>query len=80
MRCVCHGGARTDVLCSHTQVCTRACFVYTGSTHVRGLTLATVASEEEAMAQLFDGETNRAIAEHQLNKASTRYACATHSK
>lgn len=30
------------------------------------------------MAQLFDGETNRAIAEHQLNKASTRYACATH--
>lgn len=54
------------------------CFVYTGSTHVRGLTLATVASEEEAMAQLFDGETNRAIAEHQLNKASTRYACATH--
>jgi hypothetical protein len=29
-------------------------------------------SEEDALGLLFEGETNRAIAEHQLNKASSR--------
>jgi len=43
-----------------------------GSTHVRGLTKPIVDGEEAAMNLLFEGETNRAIAEHQLNKASTR--------
>jgi len=30
-------------------------------------------SEEEALNLLFEGETNRAIAEHQLNSSSSRY-------
>lgn len=31
-------------------------------------------SEQDAMRLLFEGETNRAIAEHQLNKSSSRQA------
>lgn len=50
-----------------TRVCYRA-----GGTHVRGLTKPVVADEDSALSLLFQGETNRAIAEHQLNKASTR--------
>lgn len=43
-----------------------------GSTSVKGLTLQIANSEEEALNYLFEGETNRSIAEHQLNKSSTR--------
>ena len=43
-----------------------------GVTRVRGLALRPAATEEDALALLFEGDTNRALAEHQLNKASTR--------
>ena len=46
-----------------------------GVTHVKGLTLRMPSSEEDALGMLFEGETNRALAEHQLNKASTRSHC-----
>lgn len=46
-----------------------------GNTHVKGLTQQVVTNEEEAMNCLFEGETNRAIAEHQLNKTSSRSHC-----
>jgi kinesin family protein 6/9 len=46
-----------------------------GATHVRGLALRHVASAEDAAAALFEGETNRAIASHQLNQSSTRSHC-----
>lgn len=39
---------------------------------MRGLYRPVAASEEEALNLLFEGETNRAIAEHKLNKASSR--------
>eukprot|EP00899_Mesostigma_viride_P022312 jgi/Mesvir1/3265/Mv16400-RA.1 len=39
---------------------------------VRGLSMPMAATEQEALGLLFEGETNRAIAEHQLNKASSR--------
>lgn len=32
-------------------------------------------TEEDAIAQLFEGETNRTISEHKLNKASSRSHC-----
>ncbi|KAF0973562.1 hypothetical protein FDP41_008266 [Naegleria fowleri] len=46
-----------------------------GNIMVRGLKCHIVNSEEEALSMLFEGETNRAICEHQLNKASTRSHC-----
>jgi len=46
-----------------------------GNTMVKGLTKLTATSEEEALNLLFEGETNRAIAEHQMNKNSTRSHC-----
>ena len=46
-----------------------------GRTHVKGLTMRAVSSEEDALNLLFDGEAARAIAEHQLNQASTRSHC-----
>lgn len=36
--------------------------------HVPGVCGADHCSEEDALGLLFEGETNRAIAEHQLNK------------
>ena len=39
---------------------------------VKNLTLHSVTSEEEAMRLLFEGEANRAVAEHKLNRASSR--------
>nr|KAJ3415963.1 Kinesin-like protein kif9 [Polyrhizophydium stewartii] len=45
----------------------------TGSTYVKGLTVQIANNEEEALNLLFEGETNRSISEHQLNKNSTRY-------
>ena len=46
-----------------------------GNVVVKGLTKHTVANEEEAFNLLFEGESNRTISEHQLNKASTRSHC-----
>ncbi|KAJ1343955.1 hypothetical protein BSLG_001505 [Batrachochytrium salamandrivorans] len=43
-----------------------------GSTHVKGLKIENANNEEEALNLLFEGETNRSISEHQLNKGSTR--------
>lgn len=39
---------------------------------VKNLTRHSVTSEEEAMRLLFEGEANRAVAEHKLNRASSR--------
>ncbi|DAZ99461.1 TPA: hypothetical protein N0F65_001646, partial [Lagenidium giganteum] len=46
-----------------------------GQTFIRGLTRALVKSEEDAFDLLFQGETNRTIAEHSLNASSTRSHC-----
>ena len=43
-----------------------------GSTSVKNLRVQPVASEEDALALLFEGQTNRQIANHQLNRSSTR--------
>ncbi|KAL3670369.1 hypothetical protein V7S43_004678 [Phytophthora oleae] len=44
-------------------------------TYVRGLTQVEVKSEQEALDQLFNGELQRTVAEHQLNKRSNRSHC-----
>ncbi|CEG44976.1 kinesin motor domain-containing protein [Plasmopara halstedii] len=46
-----------------------------GQTFVRGLTKTLVSSEEQALDLVFQGETNRAVAGHALNTASTRSHC-----
>ena len=46
-----------------------------GNVVVKGLSKHTVANEEEAFNLLFEGESNRTVSEHQLNKASTRSLC-----
>jgi kinesin family protein 6/9 len=46
-----------------------------GQVHVKGLTHMIASSEEEALNFMFEGETNRAIASHQLNRNSTRSHC-----
>ncbi|EPZ35149.1 NAD(P)-binding domain-containing protein [Rozella allomycis CSF55] len=46
-----------------------------GSTMVKGLNMKIATSEEEALNYLFEGETNRSIAEHQLNRGSSRSHC-----
>lgn len=43
-----------------------------GVVSVQGLKTAVVATESEALALLFEGETNRVIGEHQLNRESSR--------
>merc|ERR1719262_1531362 len=43
-----------------------------GSIKVRGLTEHVAATEEEALHIFFEGDYNRIVAEHALNKASTR--------
>ncbi|KAJ3132541.1 Kinesin-like protein kif9 [Physocladia obscura] len=43
-----------------------------GMSYVKGLTMQLANNEEEALNLLFEGETNRSIAQHQLNKISTR--------
>jgi kinesin family protein 6/9 len=42
---------------------------------VKGLTLVHCESEEEALNQVFEGESTRTVAEHKLNKNSTRSHC-----
>lgn len=46
-----------------------------GNVNVKGLSKHTVTNEEEAFNLLFEGESNRTISEHQLNKSSTRSHC-----
>ena len=46
-----------------------------GNVIVKGLTKHSVANEEEAFNLLFEGESNRTVSEHQLNKGSTRSHC-----
>ena len=46
-----------------------------GNIVVKGLSKHVVANEEEAFNLLFEGESNRTVSEHQLNKASTRSHC-----
>lgn len=46
-----------------------------GQTFIRGLKRPLVATEEAAFDLLFQGETNRTIAEHSLNAVSTRSHC-----
>ena len=46
-----------------------------GNCHVKGLTKRLVHSEESALEFLYDGELNRAVAEHRLNAGSTRSHC-----
>ncbi|EDV21150.1 uncharacterized protein TRIADDRAFT_30839 [Trichoplax adhaerens] len=46
-----------------------------GSTSVKGLRVQCITSEEEALNLLFEGETNRVIASHALNKSSSRSHC-----
>uniref|UniRef100_A0A8C8ATE8 Kinesin-like protein n=1 Tax=Otus sunia TaxID=257818 RepID=A0A8C8ATE8_9STRI len=43
--------------------------------YVKGLSIHPVSHEEDALNLLFEGETNRAIAEHTLNKNSSRSHC-----
>jgi len=40
---------------------------------VKDLTSIVCANEEDALNLLFAGDTNRAIAQHQLNQQSSRY-------
>jgi kinesin family protein 6/9 len=42
---------------------------------VKGLLIKKCSTEEEAIAMIFEGETNRTISEHKLNKASSRSHC-----
>eukprot|EP00731_Ephydatia_muelleri_P007468 Em0003g1716a len=42
---------------------------------VKGLTVRVASTEEEALSMLFEGEMNRTIAEHSLNKSSSRSHC-----
>ncbi|CAH3046499.1 unnamed protein product [Pocillopora meandrina] len=46
-----------------------------GYTRVKGLSIHQANSEEEALNLLFEGETNRIIAQHALNKRSSRSHC-----
>jgi kinesin family protein 6/9 len=46
-----------------------------GQVIVKGLTRRPVDSEEAALNMLFEGETNRSIASHDMNAASTRSHC-----
>jgi len=46
-----------------------------GMTIVKGLNVRLANNEEEALNLLFEGETNRVIAEHALNHASSRSHC-----
>ncbi|XP_071312512.1 kinesin-like protein KIF9 isoform X1 [Agelaius tricolor] len=43
--------------------------------YVKGLSIHPVSHEEEALHLLFEGETNRVIGEHSLNKNSSRSHC-----
>lgn len=46
-----------------------------GNILVRGLSMPVAGTEEEALHTFFQGDTNRHVAEHALNKGSTRSHC-----
>mmetsp|Transcript_62970 Transcript_62970/g.137582 ORF Transcript_62970/g.137582 Transcript_62970/m.137582 type:complete len:730 (-) Transcript_62970:80-2269(-) len=46
-----------------------------GAVQVKGLSTVIASSEEEALHVFFQGDTNRHVAEHALNKGSTRSHC-----
>jgi kinesin family member 6/9 len=46
-----------------------------GGVHVKGLLTKICTNEEEALSMFFEGETNRTITEHKLNKVSSRSHC-----
>lgn len=46
-----------------------------GFVYVKGLTYEIANNEEEALNLLFEGETNRTIGQHVLNKQSSRSHC-----
>lgn len=46
-----------------------------GNVKVKGLSMHQCTTEEEAMNLLFEGETNRTICQHELNKNSSRSHC-----
>merc|ERR1739838_392472 len=46
-----------------------------GSVFVRGLSVHAAGNEGDALNLFFEGETNRAIAAHSLNKNSSRAQC-----
>ena len=46
-----------------------------GLVYIKGLTYRMANSEEEGLNLLFEGETNRAIGQHVLNKQSSRSHC-----
>jgi kinesin family protein 6/9 len=46
-----------------------------GFVYVKGLSYCIANTEEEALNLLFEGETNRAIGQHVLNKQSSRSHC-----
>ena len=46
-----------------------------GGIVLKGAIMKTCSTEEEALSMLFEGETNRTIAEHKINKASSRSHC-----
>jgi len=47
----------------------------TGNVKVKGLSMHVCTTEEEALNMLFEGETNRTICQHELNKNSSRSHC-----
>jgi kinesin family protein 6/9 len=47
----------------------------TGNVKVKGLSMHPCTTEEEALNMLFEGETNRTICQHELNKQSSRSHC-----
>jgi kinesin family protein 6/9 len=46
-----------------------------GGIQLKGAIMKACSTEEEALSMLFEGETNRTIAEHKLNKGSSRSHC-----
>ncbi|KAJ3342187.1 Kinesin-like protein kif9 [Gonapodya sp. JEL0774] len=46
-----------------------------GGSSVRGLNLLIANNEEDALNYLFEGETNKSISEHQMNRTSSRSHC-----
>jgi kinesin family protein 6/9 len=46
-----------------------------GGVVIKNLHLAVCNNEEEALNQLFEGDLNRTVSEHQLNRASSRSHC-----
>ena len=46
-----------------------------GGVAIKNLCMVVCSSEEDALNQLFEGDLNRTVSEHQLNKASSRSHC-----